>query len=118
MKNNIGGIWKLPSPNQAPNPFEMGYAPELYASPVLDPSLVSYYQYQIGVLRLMVELGMVDINTDVSMMASFLALPIEGHLEAVFNFYIFLCAKHNTRLALDPSYPDMDDNRFLLFDSK
>ena len=48
----------------------MGYAPELDAYHVFDPLLASYYQSQIGVLRWMVELGRVDINTEVSMLDS------------------------------------------------
>ena len=35
VKENLGVRWKLPK--QTPNPFTMGYAPELYASPMLDP---------------------------------------------------------------------------------
>ena len=100
MKEDLVKIWKLPK--QAPNPFAMGYAPELNASPLIDPSLASYYQSQIGVLRWMVEIFWVDINTEVSMLDSLLALPREGHLEAVFHVYGYLRVKHNTRLALDP----------------
>ena len=70
MKKNLGRRWKFPSPKQAPNPLVMGYTPELDAYPVIDPSLASHYQSQIGVLRCMVELGRVDINTEVSMLVS------------------------------------------------
>ena len=45
---NIGGIWKLLSPKQAPNPFPMVNAPELDTYNVLDPLLVSYYKSQTG----------------------------------------------------------------------
>ena len=68
MKENLGGIWKLP--NQPPNQFAMGYAPELDASPVLDNSLASYYQSQIGVLIWTFGLGWLDINTEVLMLDS------------------------------------------------
>ena len=68
MKENLGGIRKLPK--QAPNPFITGYAPELDTSPVMDPSLESSYQSQIRFLRWMVELSWGDINTEVSMLAS------------------------------------------------
>ena len=49
VKNNLVGRWKLQSPNHTHNLFAMGYAPELDTSPVLDTSLASYYQSQIGV---------------------------------------------------------------------
>ena len=68
QKYESGVRWKLP--NQTPNPFSMVYAPELDTYPVIVPSLVYYYQYQIVVLRWMVELGQVDINTEVSMLDS------------------------------------------------
>ena len=58
------------------------------------------------------ELGRVDINTEVSMLASHLALPREGYLEAVFHVFAYLKAKHNSRLALDPTYPDIDESDF------
>ena len=74
-KKNLGGIWKFPSPKQVTNPFAMGYAPELDASNVLDPSLESYYQSQIGILRWMIELGRVDINTEVLILDSCLDHP-------------------------------------------
>ena len=116
VKENLGGIWKLPK--QTPKPFTMGYIPELDASTVLDPSLESFYKYQIGVLRWMVELGRVDINTEVSMLASCLAIPQEGHIEAVLNVYGYLRAKNNKRLALDPYYPEIDESQFLQCDWK
>ena len=75
LEKNLGRRWKLPSTKQVPNLFTMGYTPELYVSTVIDPSSVSYYQFQMGVLRWMFELGWVDINTEVSMLASCLYLP-------------------------------------------
>ena len=82
------------------------------APPVLDPYFESYYQSQIGVLRWMVELGWADINTEVSIMTSCLAPPREGHIEAVLHVYSYLFEKHNTRLALDLSYPEIDKSQF------
>ena len=116
IKDNVGGRWKLP--NKAPNPFVMGYTPELDASTVLNPSLESYYQSQIGFLRWLVEIGRVDINTEVSVLASCLYLPREGHIDAVLHVYGYLCTKHNARLALDPSYPDIKWSQFLQCDWK
>ena len=83
----------------------MGYSPELDESPTLNPSLASYYQSQIGILRWMVEIGRIDIMTEVSMLSSHLAMPREGHLDAVLHVYAYLKKKYNSRLALDPTYP-------------
>ena len=65
----------------------MVYAPELNVSPLIDPLLTSYYQYEIGVLRWMVEVGRVYINTQVLMLASCLDLSQEVHLEVLLHVY-------------------------------
>ena len=91
LEENLLECWKLPS--RTANPFVVSYSPELDDSPELDPSLSSYYQSQIGILRGMVELGRIDMMTEVSMLASHLAMPSEGHLEAIFHIYAFIEAE-------------------------
>ena len=56
----------------------------------LGPILLNYYQTQIGVLRWMVELGRINIITEVSMLASKLLISREDHLEAVFHMFRYL----------------------------
>jgi len=46
----------------------------------------------------MVELGRVDIIMEVSLLASQMAMPCEGHLEAVFHIFGHLKQKHNSQL--------------------
>ena len=53
----------------------------------------------------MVELGRVDICCEVSMMSTQLALPREGHLEAVLHIFSYLKSHHNTEMVFDPSDP-------------
>ena len=89
-------------------PFPRDYRPELDITPELDDDDVSYFQSQIGVLRWMVELGRIDIITEVSLLASQLALPRQGHLEAIFHLFGYLKINHNFMLALDPTYPKID----------
>lgn len=55
-----------------------------------------------------VELGQIDIITEVFELASYLVQPRKGHLEAVFQFFNFLEKKHNAQIVFDPSYPEMD----------
>ena len=55
-----------------------------------------------------VELGRIDIATEVSLLASHVALLRKGHLQTVFHIYAYLEKRHNSRLALDPSYPRID----------
>jgi hypothetical protein len=61
-------------------PFSGGYKPELDDSPELDPTRANFYQSQIGILRWCVDLGRIDIITEVSMLSTYLCLPREGHL--------------------------------------
>ena len=72
----------------------------------------TYFQSKIGILQWMVELGQVDIATEVSLLSSYVALPREGHLETIFHFYAYLKQKHNSQLALDPTYPQVDMKSF------
>lgn len=82
----------------------------------LDPDRASYYQSLIGILRWTVELGRVDISTEVSLLSSHLALPREGHLLAVLQIMAYLKAHHNTRLVFDPTYPTFTREDFTSHD--
>ncbi|KAI2495421.1 hypothetical protein MHU86_19096 [Fragilaria crotonensis] len=93
-------------------PFPLNYAPELDVTPELSSEQASFYQSQIGVLRWCVELGRVDIITEVSELASHLIMPRDGHLEAVFHLFNHLEKKHNARIVFDPTYPDIDRSAF------
>eukprot|EP00978_Attheya_sp_CCMP212_P010641 scaffold25919_cov25-Attheya_sp.AAC.1 len=90
------------------------YRPELDISEELGSKEASYYQSQIGILQWMVELGRVDIITEVSMLASQMAMQRQrrGHLDAIFHIYAYLEKKHNSTMVFDPSYPEIDMNSF------
>ena len=90
------------------SPWPTDYVSELNTTPELKPKLVSYYQSQIGILHWIVELGRVDIIKEVSLLASQMEQPHEGHLEAVFHVFAYLKKKHNARMVFDPTYPDID----------
>jgi hypothetical protein len=82
-------------PKRVSGPLPTNYRPEVDITPELNAEELSYYQSQIGGLRWMVELGRIDIVTEVSSLASCLALPRKGHLEAVFHIYAYLKKKTN-----------------------
>ena len=42
------------------------------------------------------------------MMSSYTALPREGHLDHVIYMFSYLKTHHNSRLVLDPTYPDIN----------
>ena len=57
----------------------MGYDPVLDTSPELVADTSSYYVTIIGILRQMIDLGRIDIITELSLLSSHVALPREGH---------------------------------------
>ena len=99
-------------PNKVINPFESEYDPLMDSSADLGPFFLNYFQTQIGVLRWMVELGRIDIITEVFMLASQLAIPMEGHLEEMFRISGYLKGYHNAWMVFDPTYPTPDMSMF------
>jgi hypothetical protein len=93
---------------RAPAPFADSYKPALDDSPELDPIKANFFQSQIGILRWCVELGRIDILTEVSMLSTYLCLPREGHLDAVFHVFEYLAMHHNSRVVFDPTCPSVD----------
>jgi hypothetical protein len=84
----------------------------------LGPTRENFYQSQIGILRWCVELGHIEIITEVSMFSTYLFLPREGHLEAVFHLFAYLGLHHNARVMFDPTYPTVDMGTFIKTDWK
>ncbi len=64
----------------------------------------------------MVELGCIDIATEVSMLSSYLACPRKGHLENALHVMGYLRLKHNSRLIFDPTYPVIIQTAFPSFE--
>ena len=94
LSNNFDDKYKLTK--QAPNPFVMGYESELDTSTLCDPEEASYVHFIIELMHWMIEIGRVDIATEVSMISSFLAMPRVGHLEAAINIMGCLRLHHNS----------------------
>ena len=99
-------------PYKAPTPLSSGYCPEIDMSPELGEADASYFHSLIGVLRWIVELGRVDLDVEVSMMSSHLALPREGHLKEIYHIFAYLKAHSNAEMVFDPTPPVIDMNLF------
>jgi hypothetical protein len=91
---------------------------ETDVSPELTPEQANYYQSLIGILQWMVEIGRVDMITEVSKLASHMALPREGHFEAVLHIFGWLKCKHGSHMVFDPTYPIIDMSVFKQCDWK
>ena len=94
------------------NILESGCCPELNVSLLLGPKEASYYHSLIGVMRWNIEIGWIDINTEVSLLSLHSAIPRQGHLGAALHIMGYLKLRHNTRLAFDPSYPVIGECNF------
>jgi hypothetical protein len=103
---------------KASGPFTGGYMPELDESPELDPIIANLYQSQIGIPHWCMELGCIDIITEVSMLSTHFCLPCEGHLETVCHVLTYLALHHNARVVFDPTYPSVDMGTFIKTDWK
>jgi hypothetical protein len=114
LTEKLAGKYSIPA--RADNPFPVDYDPSTDQSDLLDPDCSSFYQHLIGVMRWMVELGRIDIATEVFMLSSYLACPREGHLENALHIMGYLQLKHNSRLIFDPTYPDIDLTAFPTYD--
>ena len=94
LTEKLAGKYSIPA--RADDPFPVDYDPSTDLSDLLDPDCSSFYQHLIGVMRWMVELGRIDIATEVSMLSSYLACPREGHLENALHVMGYLRLKHNS----------------------
>jgi hypothetical protein len=97
---------------KAPTPMSSMYKSEVDVSPELSPEMANFYQSKVGVLRWIIEMGRLDITTEVSMLVAHMAAPREGHLTAVIHVFAYLKNKHNARLIYDPSYPQIETSDF------
>ncbi len=73
VEENLPKLYKLT--RLVHNPFPTDYRPELDTTPELPPEHASYYPSLMGRYRWMIDLGRVDICTEVSMLSSHMALP-------------------------------------------
>ena len=89
---------------RAASVLPLNYRPELDATPLCNDEDHNYFQQQIGVLRWAVELGRIDICTEVSMLASYCAAPREGHLDAVMHMFAYMNLHPRSHIVFDPSY--------------
>ena len=82
------------------------YQPELDTTQLCDDEDTTYDQPQIGVLRWAVELGRIDICTEVSILSGYMAAPRAGHLSALMHVFAFMKSHKRSKVVLDPGYVD------------
>jgi hypothetical protein len=110
--------WDRKMMKKAYVPFEATYRAGIDESPVLGPEMANYFQSQIEILCLCVELGRIDIITEVSMLSTCLSLPREVHLDAVYHLFAYLSLHHKEMVVFDLTYPNIDMRAFIKTDGK
>jgi hypothetical protein len=96
-------------------PFPSSYRPEIDTTPELGDELGNRFQQLIGVLRWAIELGRIDIYTEVSCLSQHLCNPREGHLLAVYKVFRYLqvnLKKIPGRLVFDSKMVHTDERLF------
>jgi hypothetical protein len=68
---------------KASAPFKATYRAGIDDSPVLGPGVENYCHSQICILQWCVELGQIDIITEVSIISTFFCMSREVHLDTV-----------------------------------
>lgn len=98
-------------------PYPSSYRPELDVTNELNDQLANRFQQLIGILRWSIELGRLDIYTEVSCLSQHLCNPREGHLLAAYKVFRYLqvCMKKNPGRLVFDGKPTFTDER--LFDS-
>ena len=99
-------------PTKVTTPMSSNYSPELDKSFELDVGGITFYQEIMSILRWMVELGRVDIHTELSMLSSYQASPRVGHLEQALHIVAYIKKKPKLTLYFDPSLPQIDESMF------
>ena len=82
-------------PTIATTPMSANYIPELDTSPELGKQDVTFFQECIGMLQWIINIGRVDILTEVYILSSHKELPIQGHIEAVMLIFGYLKKNQN-----------------------
>lgn len=90
----------------------VGYRSECDMTELCNDNDARLYLSLIGILRWMVEIGCIDLTCEVSMMASYCAMPRSGHLYQLFNIFVYLKGHHNSCMVFDPSYLEIDMEAF------
>jgi hypothetical protein len=63
-----------------------------------------------------VDLGRIDIITEVSVLSTYLCLPHEGNLDDMLHVFDYIALHHNYRFIFDHNYPSVDMVAFIKTD--
>ena len=99
-------------PNRVDTPMMSNYYPELDGTPELDSMDITFFQELIGMLRWSIEIGRVDVYTEVSLLSAYQASPRQGHLHQLLRIFGYLKRKPKITLYFNPEIPILPDGTF------
>ena len=112
VKKHIFTEYDTKLPMRVITPFTSRYRPKLDTGRELTDERALYFMSLIGILRWAIELGHIDITTEVSKLSSFLAAPRDGHLNQSLHIFAFLKKHHDSGIVFDQSSPDINEDDF------
>ena len=92
----------------------MNYNLCIHVFTVCTANEASYFQLLIGIIIWMVEIGRIDIATEISFLSSHSVISQVGHIQAAIHVISYL--KDNSCLVFDPTYPTWDVCDFYHYD--
>ena len=95
-------------PTRTNTPMTSDYSPEVDDTPELGEEDATTFQECIGILRWAIEIGRVDILTEVSMLSAYQASPRQGHLDQAYHIFAYLKHKPKLTLYFDPDLPNLE----------
>ena len=101
--------------NNQKRPYDVNYRPEIDTTDELNAELLNRYQQLIGILRWAVEIGRIDIMTEVSCLSQHLCNPRIGHLNAIYSIFNYIRSniKDNPgRIVFDARQTDIHESAF------
>ena len=98
---------------KANRPYDQKYRPEMDVTTELNADGISKYQGYMGVFRWIIELGRIDIATEVSALSAFQVQPREGHLEACYHIFAYLRKHPHFTMIQHPVDIEMNEDRFM-----
>ena len=83
--------------------------PELDTTELCNDEQAQLYQSLIGIMTWLCEIGRIDILTEKSLLATYLASPRLGHLHQALHVFKYLKHHGRSKCVFDPSYVDIND---------
>ena len=93
-------------------PLLSNYQPQLEQSDELSTDMISRYLQLIGILRWAVEIGRIDIFTEVAIMLQYSASPRLVHIEGLYHIFGYLKKHEMSQIVFDPKKTKIGEQYF------